>query len=348
MIVFTVIVGLVILILAHEAGHFFAAKVFGIKVEEFGFGFPPRLFGKKRGETLVSVNALPLGGFVKIYGEDEEVMEERERSFTAKAVWKRIVVVGAGVLMNLIAAWLLLSAVFMIGMPQRLVIADVVSGSPADAAGLKTGDIISSAVFGAATLSDPVAGEAFIDLVKNAGGNTVSLTILRGKEALDVSLAPRTNPPEGEGPLGIGLVGVGFSREPFFRSVKDGFVMSTSIFFLSFKAFGVFFISLFSSPEIIKTVSGPVGIFAIANQTGSLGFVYLLELIALISVNLAALNLLPIPALDGGRIVFLIIEKLKGSPVSYVVQRIVNASGFAMLLLLMVLVTFKDVGVLFN
>lgn len=348
MIAVAVIVGLIILILAHEAGHFFAAKAFGIKVEEFGFGFPPRLFGKKKGETLVSVNALPLGGFVKIYGEDEEVEEERERSFAAQAVWKRIVVVGAGILMNVIAAWLLLSVVFMFGMPKHLVIADVVAGSPADAAGLKTGDVIAAASSGINAFSDPVASDAFIDLVKNAGGKEISLTIARGKEVLKVSLAPRMNPPEGEGPLGVGLVVIGFPRETFLRAVGDGLVMSASTFFLAFRAFGGFFISLFSSPEVIKTVSGPVGIFAIASQTGSLGFVYLLELIALISVNLAALNLLPIPALDGGRIVFLLIEKLKGSPVSYTVQRLVNASGFAVLLLLMLVVTFKDVGVLFR
>lgn len=338
-----VVIGLSILVLVHEAGHFFAAKAFGIKVEEFGFGFPPRLFGKKKGETLYSINALPIGGFVKIHGEDGDVVKDKERSFALQSVWKRILVVAAGVLMNILIAWFFLSTIFMIGTPQHLIITDVAKDSPAGTAGLKNGDVVMAATWDGRSLADPVGSNAFIDLVKNAKGSEIALKIMRGKETLNISLQARANPPEGQGPLGVSLVGIGVPRESFLTAIADGFTTAFYVFFLAFKGFINFFLSLFVSPQVVQSVSGPVGIFAIAGQAGALGFVYLLQLIALISLNLAALNLLPIPALDGGRIIFLIAEKIKGSPVSYAVQRWVNATGFVFLLLLMAVVTFEDV-----
>ncbi len=352
MIILAVIISLSVLILVHEFGHFAAAKIFGVKVEEFGLGFPPRLFGKKIGETLYSLNLLPFGGFVKIFGEDspEEIPSGRpeERSFPAEPVWRRLVIVVAGVFMNIVLGWLVFSAVFFAGAPNHLFIAQVSTGSPALEAGLKDGDVILEAKSGATVLSDPIPSNEFIGLVNAAPGAALDLKVMRGKDVFNVSLEGREVPPEGQGPLGVSLVDVGFADESFGKSIVKGFHMTVSTLRLVTIGFVDFFAKLVVQPSVLETVAGPVGIVALASQAGSLGLVYLFELMAFISVNLAVLNLIPFPALDGGRAVLLIIEKIRMKPVSRKVQTAVNAFGFILLLVLMVLITVQDVGRLLN
>lgn len=357
MIIVLVVVSLSLLILAHEIGHFAAAKFFNVKVEEFGFGYPPRVLSKKIGETIYSINALPLGGFVHISGEDVEGEqaaaavkgETREvdatRSFRSQALWKRVVILSAGVFMNIMAGWFVFSAVFMVGSPSHLIISEVAKRSPAAEAGLRANDIIVRADIGGVTLSDPIANDAFVAAVKKAAGTIITLEVKRGEEVQAVRVLSRAHPPAGEGAMGVALDEMGIPRASFFAAIGKGFLASLDVFWGTAKGFYVVIERIFSAPgSALQGVAGPVGIFDIAAQTGKLGYVYLFQLVALISLNLAALNFFPFPALDGGRVLFLIIEQIKGSPVPRRFEQVVNAVGFAALLVLMVIVTIHDVG----
>jgi len=219
--IFLIILFLALLILVHELGHFFAAKIFNIRVEEFGLGFPPRLFGKKFGETTYTFNALPLGGFVKIFGEDaEEVLEEsdKKRSFAYAAPWKKGIILLMGIVMNLIFAWLALSFVFMAGAPNHLAITEVAPDSPAAAAGLKSGDVILKVSVAGKTLTDPIATEDFISLVDQYPAEQFSLAVERSGQTLNLQVESRANPPAGQGRIGIALVSTGIPKSSFFGS----------------------------------------------------------------------------------------------------------------------------------
>ncbi|KKU91165.1 MAG: Membrane-associated zinc metalloprotease [Candidatus Jorgensenbacteria bacterium GW2011_GWA1_48_11] len=344
MIIVLVIICLSILILIHELGHFLTAKFFGIEVEEFGIGFPPQLWSKKMGGTIYSVNALPFGGFVKIHGEDGESQGEKvQNSFSGKSFLEKSGVLLAGVFMNLVLGWLVLSFVLMAGAPEHLILTDVAPNSPAEAAGLQPGDIILRASFSNADLADPVKSGDLIDLVKSAGASPVNLKIGRSGEVLDVDIAGRVNPPEGQGSLGVALSEIGFKPTPFFESFWAGLKETWQIIVLVTAGFWSLLTKIFIEPKIVQTITGPVGIFGLAEQAGSVGLIYLFQLMALISINLAVLNLIPFPALDGGRFLMLIVEKLKGSPISRKIQIAVNLVGFSALILLMIVVTIQDV-----
>jgi len=342
MIILIVVISLSILILAHEFGHFLAAKAFGVRVDEFGLGFPPRMLGKKIGETTYSANLLPFGGFVKIYGEDGED-EKKDRNFVSQPFLKKSAIILAGVFMNIVLGWLVLSIIFMIGAPEHLMISAVQSGSPADTAGLKESDVILSARFAEKVLSDPIKSDDFISLVKSAEGKVMEIKIKRGEETFDFSLKGRLNPPLGQGSLGLNLSEIGFKRESIFKSFGKGLETSWLTLKLVVVGFIDFFSKIFVSPKVMQTITGPVGIFKIAAESGTLGIIYVFELMAFISLNLAVLNLFPFPALDGGRFLFLVIEKIKGSPLPKRFQLIVNAVGFAALIFLMIAVTIQDI-----
>jgi regulator of sigma E protease len=340
MIIFLFIVGISLLILIHELGHFLAAKWFGLLVHEFGIGFPPRLFGKKIGETLYSVNALPFGGFVRIHGEKPEYEKEKlipERSFAYRKIWKRALIIGAGVIMNFVLGWAVISMVFMIGTPTAIFITHVGENTPAREAGLMAGD----AVLGFET------SDAFTSFIAEGKGKEISLTILRGGEEIEILTTPRLTHPKDEGALGIGFTEAGQERLGFFQSISAGFMTSVTMIAAICIALFNLLVGIFTGGAALEGFVGPVGIFQVANQTAQFGLVYLLQLIGLISLNLAVLNILPIPALDGGRLMFLLIEKIKGSPISAKREMVINATGFIILLLLMVLITARDVIQLF-
>lgn len=346
MIILLAIICLSALIFFHELGHFLVAKIFKVKVEEFGFGFPPKILAKKIGETVYSLNALPFGGFVKLFGEDEKIGGDGDsQKFSNQPVWRRSVIVLAGVAMNIIVGWLILSAALMIGSPPHLMIAEVASDSPAEAVGLQKGDVVLNADFaGDVVLSDPINSEDFIRSVKNNLATPMNLNIQRGRQIINLAVTSRESPPAGEGPLGVALVDIGLTPQPFFQSLVQGFKNTLAILGAVVVGFFHFLTSVFVDRHVLETVSGPVGIFAIMAQAGSLGLIYIFQLTALISLNLAVLNLIPFPALDGGRFLFLLIEKIKKTPVPWRIQAVINAVGLAALLVLMILVTIKDVS----
>ncbi|MDP3975088.1 MAG: site-2 protease family protein [Candidatus Jorgensenbacteria bacterium] len=349
MTILLVIIALSLLVLIHELGHFAAAKLFGIRVEEFGFGFPPRLWSFTRGVTRYSLNLFPFGGFVRIFGEDAPPSAsdpDASRAFVSKPLAVRALVIGGGVVMNFLAGWLLLSSVFMAGSASHLGISLVAPDSPAEVAGLAAGDLVLAARAGETALTDPISLEGFIKLVETATaeGAALSLTVRRAAGEETVMVSGRAAPPEGEGALGVVLFDTGFSRTGVFES----FVRGAEATFALFRAIAVglaeFFIGLFTEAETFQMVTGPVGVVAVVVSSVSFGFAPFLNLMALISLHLALLNFLPLPALDGGRLFFLVLEGLKGSPVSRKVERMTHAVGFALLLLLMVVVTVKDIG----
>jgi len=340
MIIILVIVGISALILVHELGHFLVAKFFDIKVEEFGFGFPPRLFFKKIGETIYSFNLLPFGGFVRLLGESPEASvpaSEERRSFSVQPAWKRMAVILAGVVMNFLLGWLIISAVFMIGAPKAIIITDVQAASPAAAAQLEIGDQI----IGFSTTDE------FVAYVQEHKGEEIAVQIRHNGTTNTVGMTPRVNPPTGQGALGLAFTEAGLERRPVLQSLGHGFL--TSIFIVQTIAVGLYQLlaTLVTQGHLMAGFVGPVGIFGVANQSASLGLAYLLQLIGLISLNLFLLNALPFPALDGGRFLFILIEKIKGKPLSPQLERSANALGFVVLLLLMIAITVRDVVKLF-
>lgn len=326
--VFLTIVGLAFLILVHELGHFIIAKLSGVKVEEFGIGLPPRIVGKKIGETIYSVNALPLGGFVRLYGEfAEENSEHPARSFSGAAWWKRAAVLLAGVSMNVVIGWLLVSAVFAIGIPNAVLVEEVRAKSTAEFAGLVGGDEI---------LGFDHA-EDFVAFIKNNQEKEIAINIRSEGKEKKIVVTPR-------GVLGVVVHDAGVPREGLLMSLKDGGLVSLRILKATVGGIVALVSRAFRSGELVDGLVGPIGVFGLAGNAAKNGLVYFLQLLGIISLNLGVLNALPFPALDGGRLLFVVIEKIKGSPVAPVIERTVNAIGFALLMILIIAITARDIA----
>lgn len=369
-VIFIIILG--VLIFVHELGHFTVARRNGIKAEEFGFGFPPRILGYFKNEktgrydfvkgsreiesknTLYSLNWIPLGGFVKIKGENGENGKDPD-SFAGKPAWVRTKVLAAGVAMNFILAWVLISIVFMIGAPEavdsaagypnaKIQISNVVDQSPASNAGLSIGDEILKTQTDSSgkevTLNDIKAVQEYINSGK---GHQINLAVNRGGETLDLKVTPRVNAPEGQGALGIELTETAVVKYPWYEAVWKGLTTTLSLTGAIFVALWNIIASLFAGKGVGQDVAGPIGIAVVTKQVTGLGLVYILQFAALLSVNLGIINILPIPALDGGRILFIAIEKIKGSPVSQKMEQSFHTVGFVLLILLLILISFRDV-----
>lgn len=335
-----IFVGLSALIIIHELGHFLVARYFGLLIEEFGFGIPPRLIGKKIGETLISLNWLPFGGFVKIYGErhmDEKPGIDINRSFAHQSAGKKSLIIIAGVVMNFLLGWALISLVFMVGLPQSILITEIKENSLAKSAGLAAGD----------QFIDFKTTDSFIKFVEANKGKEVLLKIKRGEENLNIAITPRLKVSEGEGNLGIAIQEMGLPKTGFFQAIWKGLNATFGLIAGIFLALGKLVIGIFVDRSILNQFIGPIGIVNIAIQTTKLGIPNFLQLLALISLNLAVFNVLPIPALDGGRLFFILIEKIKGSAINPKTENIMNALGFVFLLLLILTVTVKDILTLF-
>ena len=351
-IIFILVLG--VIILAHEWGHFIAAKKSGLIVEEFGFGFPPKIFSVKKGGTVYSLNLLPLGGFVKILGEDGSQNENVDR-FSSKSVGIRSLVTVSGVFMNFLLAVILLIIGFSVGLPQiidatnesaaknvEIQIIAVNSGSPAESAGIKMGDTIKYLKID--SVSIPIGEISTLQsAIGNNKGKELVINIERGSKRLDLAATPRIDPPEGEGPLGIALAKTGIISYSWHESIWLGVKSSFSITWEITKGFANLLENLTLRGKIPQELSGPVGIAILTNQAANLGFVYLLQLVAIVSLNLTVLNLLPFPALDGGRLLFLGIEKIKGGKINPKVENAFHSIGLILIFVLFILLTYRDI-----
>jgi regulator of sigma E protease len=353
----------------HEFGHFWTARKFGVKAEEFGFGFPPRVFGfykdtngkwrkvigKKEvqdaSDTVYSVNWIPLGGFVKIKGEDGEGEEDPD-SFVNKKPWKRAIILSAGVIMNVVLAAVLFSIGSMMGIPKaldglpedisvrdkKIQIVEVVPESPAKEAGFRMGDILVS-----------IEGNEFEDIeeiqnyVDSHGDQELTYKIKRGDETKDFEVTPTEMEGTDRQGVGVALVTTGLVKYPFFTAIWEGIKTTGFLLVGVVVAFFGLIKGLVTGAGVAGDVAGPVGIAALTGQMADMGLVYLIQFTALLSVNLAIINFIPFPALDGGRVLFLLIEKIKGTPVKRETEAIFHNIGFALLLLLILIITFKDI-----
>lgn len=331
MTIFLVILLFVILIFPHELGHFVAAKLCGVQVNEFAFGMGPVILKKQGKETLYSIRAFPVGGFCAMEGEDTEEATENPRAFNNKSWWKKIIILVAGAAMNIIIAFLVMifAAVYM-GTPTTT-INSVTDGGAASMAGIQAGDKI-------VRVSDSRVDswEEFVGCMQKEikADKTISITVERNGKEKTFSLSPQR---QKNGKYVIGVVSK--QRHNLFIGMKNGMastVKMTKALFESFKM-------LFTSKEAINQVSGPIGMIKIVSDSAGLGVFYYLYLVALISLNLAIFNLLPLPALDGGRIIFVIIRMFTGRAISDKVEARVHMIGMALLLTLTVFVTWNDI-----
>ncbi|MBI5452481.1 RIP metalloprotease RseP, partial [Candidatus Gottesmanbacteria bacterium] len=393
-----------VLVLVHEIGHFVAAKKMGIKVEEFGFGLPPKIFGIRRGETTYSVNWLPIGGFVKLFGEEgeEEIknqkskiknkekfnLEIKNKAFYTRPVWQRTVVLVAGVAMNFLLAITVISYIFTQGVmvpTDRVHIEKILANSPAERAGLKEKDIIKKfKVQSSKFKSDekiiktgddlinkdtsevtrrvyPVRGssdggvnsiqveeteikngEQLIETTKKHLGEEVTLVIERGGQELGIAIVPRKDYPKDEGPMGVVISRYEEKKYPFWQAPVMG--MKESLFISKELVWGIgkTIWKLISFQPVGKDVAGPIGIAQMTGAAVRSGENAVLELLGLLSLNLAIVNILPFPALDGGRLLFVLIEGITGKKIKTHWERYIHQFGMIILLALMILVTLND------
>jgi regulator of sigma E protease len=366
--ILTFILVLSLLIFVHEFGHFWVARRFGLRPKEFGFGFPPRAIGyykDKEGkwktirgskdpedasDTIYSINWLPLGGFVNL-SEDEDGGDDPNH-FSNKPVYQRAAILLAGVTMNIILAAVLISIGYMFGLPQstdevgdkaivsehKVQVLEIMEGTPAKEAGIEIGDIILS--INGQTMSE---NEKIQEIVADNIGQDLTYRLKRKGEEFDKVIRPVLMEETGKGGIGVSITETGIVRYPFFIAIWEGFKTTFILTGLVVVAFYDLFKDIFSGQGVSIEVGGPIRIAEITGDAVRMGFSYLINFSAMLSINLAIINAFPFPALDGGRVIFLIVEKLQGKPVSKRIEGIIHSIGFALLMLLIVLVTYNDI-----
>ncbi len=349
--IFSLIIVLGVLIFFHELGHFLVARLLGVGVEKFSLGFGPKLVGKKIGITEYRISAIPLGGYVKMVGEspDSELdPSDIPVSFTHKHVFKRILIVAAGPLFNILLALVIFFGIFQISglLILKPGIGDVNEGTPAYMAELKKDDLVVS-IDGV----DISSWEDMANAIMASKGKTLAISVLRGDTILTKNVTPEVkkfknlfNEDVDRYVIGITASGEVIRKDlNFFQAFSESFIQTYQITALTIK--GV--VKLFQGTVSPKTLGGPIMIAQMAGQQAKEGVVNLIFFIALISINLAILNFLPIPVLDGGHLLFFFIEAVKGSPVSVKVREISQLAGIFVLILLMIYVFYNDIARVF-
>lgn len=355
----TFLVILTILVLIHEFGHFAAARIIGVKVEEFGLGLPPRIFGKKIGETVYSINWLPIGGFVRLAGEDPEDVPEpgtkgfsqknAKRLFWGRSKKERAVILCAGVFMNFLLAVTITGFLLVRGVEEpsgRVHVVTVTPGTPAAGAGLSQGDIIRTVTYYERSIpvTKPVhVTSDLINISRAFAGQELTLDVVRGSTTLTAKLTPRVNPPKGQGPMGVAIS----EMELHAYSLSEAPGKALSITFVRAKDMLVSlgttlgYLVTLRKPQV--EVAGPIGIAEVTGQAVKFGWGAVLEFASILSLNLAVLNILPIPALDGGRLLFVVLEKVFKRRVNPVFERNAHQIGMVILLFLIFLVSVNDI-----
>lgn len=382
LLIFFIVLGM--LVFVHELGHFLAAKKAGVQVDEFGFGYPPRALkiGRKWG-TLFTLNWIPFGGFVKILGENYEKetagndslrsqdashISLRERyqpfpkegkNFTEVSKKWQAAILASGVIFNLLFAWFLFSLGFLIGLPTpvendlggevrnpALTIVSVLPNSPAQNAGLKTGDKIKEISLSNGEILKNLTPEYVSDFINNSSAG-ILIEIDRGGKNLDFEIMPEAGIEKDRKIIGISMDMIGTLSLPVHKAVYEGGRATFDITYLTVGGIANLIKEGIKGKADISQVAGPVGIISLVGDASRLGFVYLITFTALISINLAIINLVPFPALDGGRIVFVAIEGITKKPINPKFASVLNTAGFALLILLMLFITYRDVLKLF-
>lgn len=367
---------MIIIVGLHEAGHFFTAKFFKVKVDEFGFGFPPRIWGKKMGETIYSINAIPAGAFVRLFGEEGEG-PKNPRSFAAKGPWVRAAIIAAGVVMNIIVAFVLFSLLLASGgfrsdMPVSMpfsgetidiqfpfgeqqdgvLITGVLAGSPAEKAGLQGLDKV-EAING----QEITSNEQLIKIINENKDKVVNVSLynILDRKSKKLSVIPSGEKPADKGTIGIAIDKVVTIRyKSLAEKVFSGPAHSVNMLVLQNKAIGDLFGKAFREKTVAPVkdnLRGPIGIVAllgisIGSLGGMAGFWLTIQIVALISLILGVINILPIPALDGGRLFFTLFEGVTGRKVNEQVERLIHTVGFVVLILVFLVVSFYDIDFL--
>jgi regulator of sigma E protease len=379
--ILTIIIFLLVLsllVFVHEFGHYYTARKLGVKAEEFGLGFPPRIFGfyrdsyrrwrlvrgnksieelkkdekKAPADTIYSLNWVFFGGFVKIKGENGEGKDDKD-SFASKSAWKKALILVAGVFMNVVLAWILFSLGFMIGMPgdlemagkrakisePQVMISSVLKDSPADKVELKMGDLVleieSNKVESSEEMQKLIANRADLE-TRILIGNIE-------EEDKELIIIPEYNEDLNRATIGVAIFDTATISYPLFDAIWQG--AKNTVFYLKLivLAFYNLFADLIIGESVKDQVGGPVAIAKYTGEVARFGFVYLLQFIALLSLNLAIINILPIPALDGGRLLFLLIEKIKGKPMKQEIEAVIHTVFFFLLIALIIFVTYRDI-----
>jgi regulator of sigma E protease len=330
---------LIVLVFAHEFGHFITAKLSKVKVEEFGIGFPPRIVSFKRGETTYSINAIPLGGFTKMVGEEDPTLPG---SLASKSIPVRILVLSAGSLMNILLPILLFTISFVVPhdmVLEKVQVQEVSQDSPAQTAGIEPGDFILE--INGRTINNRSDVGYYIQLYR---GKQINILLQRDElPPNEITVTPRWNPPPGQGATGINIIGVDSTtvREsmPIWKAVPSSVVQCWEILVL-FRNEVVGWIIGGAAPQ----VTGPIGIAQITGEVAKAGISPLLEFAALISINLAIINIFPFPGLDGGRLIFVLLEWIRrGKRISPKREGLVHLIGFAVLMLLIIVISYYDI-----
>lgn len=360
-----------VIVLIHELGHFSVARYFGVRVDEFGLGLPPRIFGirkiagkfkfvwgkqevDKDSPTVYSLNLIPVGGFVKIKGEGGEEVDALD-SFAHKPIWQRSAIIVAGVMMNVILCMVLLSFGFGVGMPAALdenissqavvsnksiQVVQLLPDGQAKIAGITAGDVITK-----------IDGQEFSTIsaintfLSTQAGKTLNFEVIRGGEKITKTITIGKYSFDGREivGIGVGLVETATVRYPWYLAIYKGVVATFVWMGAIITAFAMVIKNLIVGVPTGVEVAGPVGIAVLTGQAAKMGFIYLLQFTALLSLNLAIINILPFPALDGGRLFFLILEKIRGKVVKPEWENLAHNLGFMLLMGLVLLVTFGDI-----
>jgi regulator of sigma E protease len=344
---------LAVLVLVHELGHFVAAKLMNVRVEEFGFGLPPKVLWKKFGETIYSLNLLPIGGFVRLYGEDEQhpeyVKSEKHRAFFSKKTWQRAIILIAGVCMNLVLAWVVYTYLFTQGVQvpgEEVRVEEVAINSPAQDAGIEKGDIVREIRVPSEKEVKTITIKTSEDLIQTTDqsrGREITIVVDRSGERIEKTVTPREKTPENEGAIGVVISNYVEKKYPWSQAPILAFNQVISLIGAIVTGLGMMIWKLITFQDIRAEVAGPVGIGRIVGQAKEIGSFAVLETLAVLSVNLAVINIAPFPALDGGRLLFVVIEALTGKKVDPRWEQRLHQAGMALLLFLLLLITINDV-----